>query len=340
MREQVWLSYVIPLYNCGKYISRCIDSLLNQGLNDDEYEIIVVNDGSTDDGALIVERYCRRYPNIRLINKRNEGVGAARNRGVEEAVGTYIHFVDADDRILSDGMRVLKESYLSSGKNPDMITFYAHTVDRYYKNELESIGPHKIVFCGSFLEYGNKFGFGWSSPKRIIKRKFLNDNNLRFKSYVISEDVMFCIELFMITTGTIIATDLNIYRYCIRQDSALNRSDNIFLERAIAGYMDLFTKVKVIESSSPYRRAIFENEIAQFQRGAFMRLLSGSFSIRCIRRMLSEGVSHGFFPIRHEQCRIHKFINIMINSPVLIYLMSKVYRFVFLPYIKPYIRRN
>ena len=66
----MWLSYIIPFYNCGEYITICLDSVLAQGIAPDEYEVIVVNDGSTDNGADIVSKYCKKHSNIRLINKK------------------------------------------------------------------------------------------------------------------------------------------------------------------------------------------------------------------------------------------------------------------------------
>ena len=87
----MWLSYILPLYNCGKYISECLDSILMQGLAYEEYEVIIVNDGSTDNGPKIVETYCCKYSNFHLITKKNEGVGSARNCGFEEAKGDYVY---------------------------------------------------------------------------------------------------------------------------------------------------------------------------------------------------------------------------------------------------------
>ena len=87
------ISVVIPLYNKEKYIKRAIESVLNQTFQ--KFEIIVVNDGSTDKSAEIVQNI--KDPRIRLINQKNAGVSAARNRGIQEAKYEYIAFLDADD---------------------------------------------------------------------------------------------------------------------------------------------------------------------------------------------------------------------------------------------------
>ena len=98
------LSVIIPLYNCAPVIYRCLDSI-----DYDNAEIIVVNDGSTDNGKELVEKYTENHPFVRLINKHNGGVSSARNIGIEQAKGRYIVFVDADDYLSQGGLtRVIK----------------------------------------------------------------------------------------------------------------------------------------------------------------------------------------------------------------------------------------
>lgn len=95
----MFLSFVIPLYNAGQYIPSCLDSIFAVSLDTCEYEVIVIDDGSTDGGADVVKEYATKHDNLRLIQQENSGASAARNRGIEEARGDFIWFVDADDRI-------------------------------------------------------------------------------------------------------------------------------------------------------------------------------------------------------------------------------------------------
>lgn len=94
------LSIIIPIYNVEKYLSECLDSLLNQNIDPSEYEIICINDGSTDRSLEIMEAYRARYSQIIVIDKKNAGVSAARNDGLRRAVGRYVWFVDSDDLIV------------------------------------------------------------------------------------------------------------------------------------------------------------------------------------------------------------------------------------------------
>ena len=91
------LSIIVPVYNVDKYLERCIRSILNQTY--ENFEIILVNDGSTDNSGIICENYSKVDSRIRVIHKKNEGVSSARNIGVDNAKGKYIGFIDPDDYI-------------------------------------------------------------------------------------------------------------------------------------------------------------------------------------------------------------------------------------------------
>ena len=91
------LSIIIPLYNTEKYIVKCVESALNQDIPAEDYEIIVVNDGSTDNSKSLVEELAARHKNIVLINQPNSGIGTSRNTGLAHARGKYIQFLDSDD---------------------------------------------------------------------------------------------------------------------------------------------------------------------------------------------------------------------------------------------------
>lgn len=98
----------MAMYNIDQYIQYCLDSCLNQdNVHPDEYEVIVVNDGSTDDSLSIAETFVKRFENVRIISQNNAGLSAARNTGLREATGEYIWFVDGDDAIASNAVSIL-----------------------------------------------------------------------------------------------------------------------------------------------------------------------------------------------------------------------------------------
>jgi glycosyltransferase involved in cell wall biosynthesis len=117
MSDRDLLSVIVPVYNGQGYIRRCIDSICRASgkLTDADMEIIVIDDGSTDDSAAILKDLCREDDRIRVINLPDLGVSAARNRGVEEAKGQYLTFIDADDVIDEGLLKTLYEAL--KGKN-------------------------------------------------------------------------------------------------------------------------------------------------------------------------------------------------------------------------------
>lgn len=112
------ISVVIPCFNQEKYIEECFESVLAQTFTD--YEVIVVNDGSTDNSLKIIKEYLDKYKKFRLIDQSNHGVVAARNRAVAEAMGTYIYPLDADDKIAPECLEKLYQA-IKNGKG-DIIT--------------------------------------------------------------------------------------------------------------------------------------------------------------------------------------------------------------------------
>lgn len=119
------ISVVIPLYNKEKQIAKTLQTVLNQTYQD--FEIVIVNDGSTDGSVDEVKKFLN--PRIRLINQKNGGVSAARNRGIEEAKGEYIAFLDADDLWDIDHLEVLYQLILAYPKNGAYATAYRNNIE-------------------------------------------------------------------------------------------------------------------------------------------------------------------------------------------------------------------
>ena len=96
-RTDVKISVIVPVYNVEKELPRCIESLLTQTYSN--FELLLINDGSSDGSPEIMEKYAEKDPRIRTLHKKNGGVSSARNRGLEQAKGEYVCFVDADDAV-------------------------------------------------------------------------------------------------------------------------------------------------------------------------------------------------------------------------------------------------
>ena len=118
------VSIIVPIYNVEKYLSKCLDSLVNQTLAD--IEIIIVNDGSPDNSYKIVKDYLKKYPDkIKYYEKSNGGQGSARNLGLTKATGEYVGYVDSDDYV---NLTMYEKMYQKAKKTDADIVMCAHTI--------------------------------------------------------------------------------------------------------------------------------------------------------------------------------------------------------------------
>lgn len=178
----IQLSIIVTVYNREKYIERCLRSLLAQGLDKEQYEIVVVNDGSTDRSEEIITELAKEYSEIRLVNKENSGVADTRNVGLESARGTYITYVDSDDFLEPDAYRQLLE--IAYGDDYDIVIFdlYKTYEDHSEYNELHSELAQGDITPKEYLQTTP------SPCNKLMKRQLFEDGNIRFPSGIFYED--------------------------------------------------------------------------------------------------------------------------------------------------------
>lgn len=154
MDSKLIISIIIPIYNSGKFIKQCLNSILNQTLPYYSFEIICVNDGSTDETAQILHEYQLKHTNIVVLNQQNQGQGPARNAGVAIAKGKYIKFVDADDYLHNEALSILYKTAEQtnadivtcktfcvdeSGEHISLLTIWNNIAGYYSKNDIEKL---------------------------------------------------------------------------------------------------------------------------------------------------------------------------------------------------------
>lgn len=200
------LSVIIPVYNTGAYLAACINSCLDQDIPSDDYEIILVNDGSTDDSAEIIEEYWSEYPNVRVHSQRNCGLSVARNVGLDMARGDYLWFVDSDDMIRKNCLN----SLLDYAEGSDVLAF----------------GPmlHRHRMSGSDYIVATKGHFQHPVQYYIFRRQFLIDNELRFYPGIFHEDSEFTPRALYFADSLVICTD-SCYSRTVRPDSITRSMD-------------------------------------------------------------------------------------------------------------------
>ncbi|MBZ2102978.1 glycosyl transferase family 2 [Streptococcus mitis] len=216
-------SVVIPVYNVEKYIDRCLQSVIFQ--NYEDLEIIVIENGSTDNSPHICDTYANKYPNISVYHIENHGVGFARNFGLSKARGEFIYFVDADDYLIGNLFSDFEEKLHDK---VDLLVFsYYNSIE---KDLIElkrnpKILPNNVLldktnFITSFKELvlTDMMYTVWN---KIYRRDFLIDNNLYFLKYELGEDVRFNLRVYDFVENILLSTECYYVYISGRMNSAM-----------------------------------------------------------------------------------------------------------------------
>lgn len=182
-------SIIVPVYNVEKYLSQCIDSLLEQTFT--SFEIILIDDGSTDKSPLICDEYAKKDNRIKIVHKENGGQSSARNVGTKLAEGEYIIYIDSDDFIM-DSQFLMKIASAESGQD---IIFYKHS--KYLDSKKEYLNCTytyaKLNMDGTYWDILKEmvkqdvfFGMPWN---KCIRREVVVRNNILFKEGLTGEDM-------------------------------------------------------------------------------------------------------------------------------------------------------
>ncbi len=175
------LSIIVPVYNVEDYIERCIKSLLCQDI--DDYEIIVVNDGTPDKSIEVInEKF--NDPKIRIVNRENGGLSAARNTGIDNAKGEYVWFVDSDDFIEENCLLYI----ISCIEGKDILVLTNGILEKNNKRSTTYLGTYNMKAQNT---HDLLYNYIACAPYFIYKKSLLVDNNLRFKLGVLHEDMEF-----------------------------------------------------------------------------------------------------------------------------------------------------
>lgn len=194
------LSIIIPIYNVMNYVGTCIESLYKQGISEDEFEVILINDGSTDNSLSIIQKYEKQHSNITIINQMNQGLSATRNNGIKLAKGEYLLFVDSDDFIientLNDMLNIAIQNQVDILKG-DYIKANNHEINNGIR--ITNIKSHtsSVIKTGEqgFIEnYNPMFSYVWQF---LFKRSFIIDNCILFLVGKYFEDVAYTIEAYL-----------------------------------------------------------------------------------------------------------------------------------------------
>ena len=221
-----FFSIIIPVYNANSFLSRCVNSVINQTFNN--WRLYLVDDGSTDGSDIVCDLFSSKYSNITTIHKENSGVSDARNRGILEALGEWIFFVDSDDYLETNALAVIND--LITKYKADLVLFnikedsidgnvrfYRHPLKSNYlysRNEIETeILPFVCYSDYSFIN---------SPCNKVFRSSIIKKNNIKFPLRVRGEDWFFNI-VFLSYTQSLVATELSLYNYIRNSQSAMSK---------------------------------------------------------------------------------------------------------------------
>lgn len=253
------VSVVIPIYNVEKYLQRCVDSVLNQTLKD--IEIICINDGSTDNSALILDNY-KDISNIKIITQENSGISVARNIGIKNSSGDFIAFLDSDDFVDNDFYEKLYNKAVEFGAD----IACASIIRENDKKQIVLINYSDVqksndIKCKFKLAKSPEYNFVWN---KLFRKNFLIEKNIEFISGMIYEDMCFIPDTLEASNLLITVPD-TYYHYwkhsgsVVKGSSDKHRADKL---KAFAYLMEKCKKYNVV--SCQKNELIYKEDIILF----------------------------------------------------------------------------
>ena len=307
----MYFSIIIPVYNISSYLKECIDSILSQDFND--YEVLLIDDGSTDISGKICDEYRNNYPDkIKVIHQKNGGLSYARNVGIENSNGKYIIFVDGDDYIESNSLSKFYEKL--EGKDVDILI--TRLIEKFDGNDNETKYLDKnldfSVLDTCSKEEVIKLIFQvsestWPSVRYIVNRKFINDFNLRFKVGLYHEDIDWTPRLFL-HASSFASCDSYWYYHRMQRVGSINTTPNPKKVLDVLTTMSFHIENKMYDSLTNESKLIIYKRLARSIYPSLKKyLLFSNNDKKDIRLFIKENK----FILRYAQKKNHKFFNLV-----------------------------
>ena len=210
------ISIIVPIYNVEKYIRTCIESILAQTYRN--VEVIIVNDGSTDQSLAVISDLICSHHNVKVINQKNQGVSVARNTGIDVATGKYIIFVDPDDKIMPGFVSSLYQIADKTGADIVRGSFrdFNGNIPKGWVPDFNVPTNYGTIVLDQFLSSNISFVV-WSS---IYRLDFINSNHIRFTPGILFEDADFTIRAYMLAKLVATSPEPN-YAYRINRPGSI-----------------------------------------------------------------------------------------------------------------------
>ncbi len=327
------ISFIIPHYNLSReLLQRCITSILAQNTLSEEYEILIIDDGSVEPPMWVAEEYSNA--NIKLIIAEHKGLGAARNIGIENAKGEYIQFIDSDDCLTSNSLKSYIE--ILKKEHPDILQHRYRVCLNEKEAKKTYTRPQKTETYNTAADYVARNNLTGSACNYIFKKEIADRHNLRFATDVLHEDEDFTLQLYY-WGGRLICSNIPLYNYCIRSGSITANNDNSHECKRIKDLFRLLTRITTFrfneqEKSSTTQRKALNRKLAMLTVDTLLNLFYNGDSAKEIENICNnELYPLGLYPLPMKN---HSFKYIifatMANSSTGLKILRKI-----LPLQKP-----
>lgn len=300
--NKIKVSIIVPVYNVERHLEKCLDSLINQTFK--EFEVILVDDGSSDSSSKICDEYLKKDERIVVIHKKNEGVSVARNIGINTAKGKYILFCDSDDYVEKDWCETLYKLQIDNSKYFNMCGYfninYREKMNKYIKRIIENNKELSIINAGDFyLLYENQvFNPLWN---KIYELDIIKKNRIQFeKNLSLGEDLIFNLEYLRASQRNICFINKCKYNYILRNEESL---DNKYYSDLYDIYVMLYRK---IYDTMSFFKIDFEKYRYNYYKSYFFmlkRVLKNTFSEKSNMNIF-EKIKYNSYVIKSEDFKI------------------------------------
>tara|TARA_R110002049_G_scaffold306635_1_gene505432 strand:+ start:5054 stop:6076 length:1023 start_codon:yes stop_codon:yes gene_type:complete len=296
------LSIIIPLYNVQGFVGQCIQSILGQNLSPNDYEIVVIDDGSTDNSVSVVKAFQEENHNIFIYHQENSGVGSARNKGLSLAKGQYVYFIDPDDYLANNVLNPILEyaekyhlqvstfsSKITTNRKLDICNF----------NHIES-QPVKIL---SGMDYIGEMRYKNEVWWYITERTFLQDIELEFIMGRWMEDAIFTTNL-LLKANRVAYLHIDAHRYVTVENSAMTSKEpqhyiNVIYDNSNAAKV-FNGLIQVAKHSKPFNGASVNRLKERQQSFVFfmmIRILKSKITFREVKEIMESMVKINVYPL-------------------------------------------
>lgn len=309
------ISIIIPVYNAGKFLDQCLTSILCQTFND--WECIVVDDGSTDNSGLISDSYGKKDGRFKIYHKNNGGVSSARNFGLQYATGKWVIFVDADDALFEYSLETL---YSFTRDDIDIIIGgYVITDEKgtitESSNEIskETLDWQKLPLHFYYPYRGKYFGYLWN---RLMRLEVIRKNNIKFREDIfIKEDGLFGVQYICNSKKDGLYYTKPVYKYTINSNGAMKSIEKEYnpkyltdLDACILIYEEIKKSgckdKKTIFYAKMYVCTMYDLIIKYLHTHG----MDDDITVNGLRQKTIESVSYPFFVVMRAKAMIRRFI--------------------------------